>query len=257
MKSDVFNLKRFLRFVGADLALHTGLILTGAAVFFWMMTVGSLFKGFLSGNQPIAPYFYLSMFFLGGLIMTSLSFAEFADSRKTHGFLLLPCSTFEKYLSRYFLTSWLYAAGGLLAYSIFIFPAGAVYSLVHAQPFSYSACFKNEHVHYLFYYLLTHPVFFLGALYFKRQAFLKTVVVILALPITLMYFRIILVRILYHGSIFLPSHYSFVFYPFFEVFGNFSSIIWSVIQWPFPALPPLLLIVGYIRLKEREAVDGV
>ena len=257
MPSDTFNLKRFLRLVRADLALNTGWILPGAAVFFWVMTVGSLFKGFLTGDPPIAPFFYGVMFFLGGIVMTSLSFSELSDRRRTHGFLLLPCSTLEKYLSRYVLTSWIYVAGSLLVYSVFIFLAGTVHSLVQAKPFSYSACFNQEHVQFLFYYLLVHPVFLLGALFFKRQTFLKTAVAILALPISLMYFRIILVRILYHDSIFLPYNYSFVFYPFYDVFGDFPSIIWLVIQWPFPVLPPLLLIVGYIRLKEREAVDGV
>jgi hypothetical protein len=263
MKSDNFNLKRFLRLLRADLALNAGWILPAAAVFFWVMTVGSLFKGFLSGNPPIAPFFYFFMLFLGGLIMTSLSFAELADRRKTHGFLLLPCSAFEKYLSRYILTSWLYVAGSLIAYSAFIFLAGTVYSLFHAHTFSYSACFKHQNVRYLFYYLLVHPVFLMGAVYFKKQAFLKTAVAVLALPFILFSFHTLLIRIFYHDTIFLPNYSSQTgFFPFIYSrweFPNFDlmDIFWLLTLWPFPALPPFLLIIGYLRLKEREAVDGV
>jgi hypothetical protein len=257
MPSDTFSLKRFLRLVKADLALNTEWILPGAAVFFWVMTVGSFFKGFLTGDSPVAPGFYLCMMFLGGFFLTSLSFAELGDLRKTRAYLLLPCSAIEKYLSRYLLTSWFYVAASLLAYSAFIFFAGALYSIIKAQPFSFSACFNPANVRYLFDYLLIHPVFLAGAVYFKRQTFLKTMVVILALPAALMGFRMLWDRILYYNSIFHPDHYDVFFNIFSVYFKDLRNVICVVSSWPFPALPPFLLIIGYLRLKERESVDGI
>jgi hypothetical protein len=257
MKSDVFNWRRFLRLVRADIALNSGWILPGAAVFFWAMIVGSFFKGFLSGDSPPAPFFYILIFSLGGFFLTSRSFTELSDRRKMHGYLLLPGSMLEKYLSRYILTSWLYVAGGVFVYSLFIFLAGGVFSLFHEQPFSYSGFFKPELVQYLLYFLAVHPVFFMGSVYFNNQVLLKTLMVILALPSSLMLYRILLLRILYHDTVFLPNQHSFIFYPIFDFIRDPMFIFSVVTRWPFPALPPFLLIIGYIHLKEREAVDGI
>ena len=263
MPSDTFNMRRFLRLVRADLALNTGWILPGAAVFFWVMTVGSFFKGFLTTDTPIAPYFYMSMVFFGGIILTSLSFGELGDQKKELAYLLLPGSTFEKYLSRYILTSWVYMAGCLFVYSVFIIIARGVYPLLSDQPFSFTACFDFKLGRSLYFYPLIHPVFFLGALYFRRQALLKTAVVAIALPVILVCFQTLLTRILYHNSVFLPeSRYRGYFFPLFVSNWDFwmidvRSIPWLLSLWLFPALPPLFLIAGYFRLKEREAVDGV
>jgi hypothetical protein len=263
MKSDTFNLKRFLRLLRADLALNAGWILPGAAVFFWAMIVGSFFRGFLTTDTPIAPYFYISMLFFGGIILTSLSFAELGDQKKEHAYLLLPGSAFEKFLSRYILTSWIFMAGILLVYSVFIVIARGVYPLFSDQPFSFSACFDLKLGRTLYYYPLIHPVFFLGAVYFRKQALLKTAVAVIALPIILVCFQILLTRILYHNSVFLPeNHFRGFFFPLLASHWDFwiidaRDIPWLLSLWLFPALPPALLIVGYIRFKEREAVDGV
>jgi hypothetical protein len=257
MKSDVFNWRRFLRLVRADFALNTGWILPGAAVVFCAMTVGSFFKGFLTGDPPVAPFFYLIIFSLGGFFLSSQSFVELSDRRKTHGFLLLPGSMLEKYLSRYVLTSWMYVAGSVFVYSLFILLAGGMYSLFHEQPLLYSGFFKPELFRYLFCYLLVHPVFFMGSIYFNNQIFLKTLMVILALPSSLVLYRILLLRILYHDTVFIPNQYSFIFYPIFDFIRDPMFIFWIVTHWPFPALPPFLLIIGYLRLKERESVDGI
>jgi hypothetical protein len=263
MKSDFFNGRRFLRLVRADLALNTGWILPGAAVFFWVMTVGSLFKGFFSSDTSVAPYFFISMLFFGGIFLTSFSFAEVGDQKKEHAYLLLPGSAFEKYLSRYILTSWIYMAGSLFVYTFFIIIARGVYPLFSDQPFSFSACFDLKLGRSLYYYLLVHPVFFLGAVYFRRQALLKTAVAVIALPLVLVCFQTLLIRILYHNSVFLPeNNFRGLFLPllasnwYFWIFDVWS-IPWLLSLWVFPALPPLLLIVGYFRLREREAVDGI
>lgn len=263
MKSDVFNWRRFLRLVRADLALNSGWILPGLAVFLCVMTVGSLFKGFFSDDPPIAPFFYFIMLSIGGILLASLSFAELGDRKKEHAYLLLPGSAFEKYLSRYILTSWLYVAGSLFVYSVFILAAAGVYPLFHVKQFSISACFKLKLFLYLLYYLMFHPVFFLGAVYFRKHAFLKTLVALLSLPFILMCFQFLLTRILYHDSVFLPeNHFRGMFFPFLSShwdlwFFDLWAIPWLLNLWLFPAIPPFLLIVGYIRLKEREAVDGV
>ncbi len=254
MGSETFDPKRFFRLVKLDLALNAGWILPGAAVFFCLMSAGSLSGEFLSGEKPRAPYFFAFVLFVGGLVLTSLAFAELGDRRKIHGFLLLPCSALEKYLSRYVLTSWVYVAASLAEYSGFIVLAQGVNAFFGGQPFSYSGCFNPRLVHLIIAYLVVHPVFLAGAVYFKKQAFLKTLVAIFALPFSLMGFVTVLTRILYHNTIFSPD---LSFRWFTGSLMHFLMVISLITRWPFLALPPLLLVIGYLRLKEREAADGV
>jgi hypothetical protein len=263
MQSDTFNLKRFLRLVRADLALNTGWIFLGSAVYLWVMTIGCLFKGFLTGDRPIAPYFYEAMLFLSGLFLASMSYTEFSDRRKTHSYLLLPSSPLEKYLSRYLLTSWIYIAYSLLVYAAFIFAAMGMVSLFHGHPLPYASFFPKKSIVFLTYYLLAHSVFFWGALYFRRYTFLKTLIVTFSLPFIMLYFCTFMTSILFHDSIFIPEmSISLSFIPIFNPYGylwipDFQWLLYLLMRWPYPALPPILLVVAYFRLKEKEAVHGV
>jgi hypothetical protein len=280
MKSDIFNLKRFLRLVQADLVLNKGWIFLGTTVFFCVMTVGSLYPGFLTGPRPSAPDFFLFVLFLSGLVLASLSFSELASRGKTHAFLQLPCSTFEKYLSRYFLTSWVYVLAGLIVYSVFIFLARFALSVFH-EPMIASPRFYNFYrsvfhgqmdaytrfFHFydheiavtIFYYLIFHAVSFMGAAYYKRQVFLKTTAVFLVSYLSLIYFQKLLIRILYQNIVFHPE--PFLDIPILDPIWRYSRgsmfFVSLLTQWPSPFLSVMFLIIGYLRLKEREAVDGV
>jgi hypothetical protein len=257
VKSDTFNWKRFLRLIRMDLTLNAGWISSGTAVLFCLMTAGCLIDGFLTGDKPRAPYYYAFLLFLGGLILTSLSFAETADRRKMHGFLLLPCSTLEKYLSRYVLTSWLVVAAGVGFYSFFIFLARGAYALIDGQPFVFSVFFTRVQMWILLGYLIVHPIFLAGAVFFKKQPFLITVAAIYALTFVLMCFISLLKHVLYWNTIFLPVSSTTAFNPLEGYHWDLLGIAFLWARWPSVVLPPLIFLIGYIRLKETESIDGI
>ena len=67
-------------------------------------------------THPVA---FLWFLFLGGLWVTSLSSKNLHEGEMSASYLMLPCSTLEKFLSKLFITSMGYAVAVLVFYTFF------------------------------------------------------------------------------------------------------------------------------------------
>lgn len=181
-----------------------------------------------------------------GIILTSMSFAEYKNSPGDLFHILIPCSTTEKYLIKFFMTTIVYIFGLLIIFLLF--------SLIFF--------FRNK-THFLFLkllnwnlirsYLIAHSIFFFGAIYFKKYAFIKTL------------FSIFLVIIVY------VAFFGFIFYFFFGKPNLFniqeinrylvkliSKTKWNTIKEIFFYLTPIFFwILTFIRFREIEVKNGV
>mgnify|MGYP003575220873 FL=1 len=129
--------------------------------------------------QPDVTAEFLAIFYIGGLIVTSLAFNNLHRSESAALYLNLPASNLEKFLSRWLLTSFVYAFTMLLVYYILSFMSAMLLepskNIIHSSVW-----------HHVANYLLIQPLFLFGAIAFKRYAFLKTILSMFTCVIILM-----------------------------------------------------------------------
>jgi hypothetical protein len=205
--------------------------------------------------------FYPLTLFIGGFIFTSLSFGELASEQSRISYLTLPASVFEKFASRLLVTSAGYVLVSVAFYFVFSVIAFAVNMLIFgvAHP-----VFNPAHpviVLCIGLYLVTQSVFFAGAVYFRGNALIKTIVALFVLALAFWIFMAIVFAGALYGIVAI-RHIDFPFDLFFKgqyypavphEFDRISTVFAVVIQVLFWfVLAPLAWVIGYFRLKEVE-----
>jgi len=270
MKSNTFRMIRFLRLLGMELRLNASGIGFGAAALFCVLAARWLLSDSVFQDRTLAVDFG---FFLltGGFLLTSMAFSDMADPVKAQTYLMLPASPPEKFLSRYFLTSWLTVAGGLAVYCIFWLAASFGRSVFGGASMPLNEPFHRLLFRSIVYFLAIHPLFFLGSILFRRWAFPKILLAQAVFSLVLYLFTAGLGRLVFRGFFFPPSeqillhgtetyllpplYSSSLFVPF-----RWLGYAWTAIfffWWPFWILPPLLLLAAYHRFRETELRHGI
>ncbi len=237
------------------------LIVTGAVAAF------ILFISALNAyNRPDSGQFYFRFFkdilFFGGFIITAGSFTDMHKKETAQNFLLLPASTFEKFLSRLILTSAGYAVITIAGMMLLSYISEGINILIFSR---HNGLFNplNKNVWLLVaHYMVTQSIFFLGSVYFRKYNFIKTINVIFLFVILVSIVLFLFLRIVFFDffSNFFkldPSAYSFRWgisnvYP-----ENLSSLVTfiKISYWIIPA--PLFWIISYFRVKEAEIKNAV
>lgn len=178
---------------------------------------------------------YIVTLCLVGFVMTSRSFKELHNPSVTYHYLTLPCSNFERFLSKWLLTAVIFPVALMM---LFFAIAGFCYWVLGA-PAHYFDFLYDSNWHRFAKYLIVHSIFFMGAIFFKRYAFMKTLLAC-SLPS-------ILITLL-SGAVLM---YSFPFWvpATIENFNALSIILFGLFWF---ALAPFCLIVSYLRLTECE-----
>lgn len=156
---------RFLNLLKADARLHIqgSIWSTLAIVAFWMVI-------------PLhSPYFFV--LYIGGALLASSMFNDIHDPARAHRYLTLPCSNFEKWLSK-----WLISSFGFAVYLLGLFYVTSILKFLLPIPFisaMSSVAYPNlEHLGYaMLVFLPMNALVLVGASYFKRYVILKTGVI--------------------------------------------------------------------------------
>ena len=263
MKIDeVFKLKRFYLLIKRDMFIQYKTYLLGLGAIFCIL--------FIINISSIASYtywnfnlvFYPITLFFGGFIFTSLSFNELYREQSRVFYVTLPASSLEKLLSKLIITSIGYIIGSLILYFLFSVAVFFLNTLIFGFGHQIFNPFHPIILHCIRIYFVTQSVFLLGALYFKRNAFLKTILSLFGLAIAYAAFILAILFILYVVTT-INRHIYFSL-EFFTQLGskgfNYPSIIndmgkillyiRQILFWF--VLAPLLWIVSFFRLKEIE-----
>lgn len=267
MKSNL-NFARQMQLLKRDLTIYSKslIIFMGAVLLISMIIIYFLPSG-LSLSLSYYPTHSINVPVLIGLfsILIGFSFTDMDSSSKKTGYLLIPAAVFEKYINRLLSTLLGFL---ILALIIYIIDSLFVKMLNVSNPYNKGNAFDlfnfdRQAFQYLKFYLLMHAVFFYGAVAFNRNSFLKTAVVCLALVVIV----IGLLKLL--TWIFIPNvdvsialrldtsvfYYSEEAYKKFEAYRNMLGGIFGFIA--FYITPPFLWVLGYFRLKEEEAANGI
>lgn len=234
-----FSWYRLGLFIKSDLVINSPKIFTFGLTALVALLLYSLITLTNFQADNFHPNLFALILFLGGLWLTSNSFADLHTAQKNQNFLLLPASNFEKLLGRLLLTTIGYIAGTVL-----IFYIVSLLDIVFTW-FTFgkrSVIFQPLHqdiIHYLANYIILQSIFFLGAIYFKSNNFSKTNLCLCCLALG---FFLITSGIF---SIFLGTNF---------LDGWRISILHNTkIQSFFTViLPPAAWLIAYLRLCESE-----
>ncbi len=125
--------------------------------------------------------FTLSLYTLGGLILTSTIFNEVHSSTKAFQFLTLPSTTSEKLFAAWFTGSVIYTVVSMVAIvllSLLIEIIKGV-NLGIWTPFNIFNPFAPDVISSILGFFFYQSIFLLGAVYFKKNNFIKTLLVII------------------------------------------------------------------------------
>lgn len=125
--------------------------------------------------------FTISLYSFGGLILTSMIFNEVHSSTKAFQFLTLPSTTFEKISAAWFTSTIVYTVVSMIsivALSILIEVIKGINTGVWS-PFHIFNPFTSDVISAFLDYLFYQSIFLLGAVYFKKNNFIKTLLVII------------------------------------------------------------------------------
>jgi hypothetical protein len=214
--------------------------------------------------------YYVGLF-ITGCLFASLLFNELSDGPKGISYLLLPASLLEKLLTAILFGVVLYFACYTALFYLIDFImvklSNGVVSTMYEQehlgrftPQEVANVFvspgegDNFYVYFLIIYFAVQSIFMLGSVYFAKYSYIKTLVAGLVVFLVLVFFQHKIINsFMPHGGFFKP----FTLYRIFDEKGElgvslpewFSSILIFLMKF---SLPPLLWIVSYFRLKEKE-----
>ncbi len=248
--------RRLFLLMRNDVVFQARSILLTAGAAFVAMLIAWIVLIFMRQAADFYPFFFSATILAGGAILTSLSFGQMHDPLKGIGYLTLPGSMAEKYLSKLLLTSLGFAVATALFFYAFSFVAAVAARTVFGVPIPLFALERDCTLDALVVFLNIHPLLFFGAVYFKRFALLKTVLCGLLFVIALGALILLVSRPLFshgEGAVVLYN-LSNSFSVFMTRHGSALKIAGNIIRW---VLPAFFIGLGYIRLTEYELHNGI
>jgi hypothetical protein len=254
------NKKRYLMSLGA----------VGGLLVLWYSFVMIVDKSnpLIMNMQAIT---YFVGLFLTGCLFASMQFNDLGDGPKGISFLLLPASLFEKLLTALLFSVVLYFICYTAVYYVVDFIMVKVSNSimlaryeetgsgnyvpqeiinVFISPFSP----VNLFFYVLIIYFSIQSIFLLGSVYFAKYSYIKTLIWGLIVFLVLVFWEHKIVEsFMPHGSFFQP-------FTKYRVTENGKDLMIRLPEWSSSillflmmyTLPPILWIVTYFRLKEKE-----
>ncbi|MDX1641524.1 MAG: hypothetical protein R3220_07485 [Balneolaceae bacterium] len=142
-------------------------------------------SGFAAVREP-AIFFYM----VGGLVLTSMIFNEVHSPTKAFQFLTLPSTTLEKLAAAWFTTTVIYTVitmASIVVLSIVIETIKGINTGVWS-PFNIFNPFTAEILTTVLLFFFYQSIYLLGAVYFQKNNFLKTLLVIIVVSLGFIFF---------------------------------------------------------------------
>ncbi|AHM62979.1 hypothetical protein D770_23670 [Flammeovirgaceae bacterium 311] len=245
MYSNLYSTPRQINFISRQLSLFRQGWLIAAAAIFGLIFLISVFLGYFNsgGLSQLPSSLYNGFLTLIGLIFTSQMFQELHTPNRSYAFLTLPVSTLEKLIASWLLSSPLF----ILAYTAITFAIYLISVLIAGQPELALNYFTPAYWSTIANYMVIQTIFLWGACYFRKTNFLKTLLVLVVLPMIIGMYVALLIW-LFFGSTnmhFGPDTIS-INDTIFPNLGYIIKFLW------YGVLGPYMLLITYFTLKERQ-----
>ena len=253
MNNQTFDFRRFSLLLQKELwtgnkkpPIIVGAVFGLLMLFAWFMIETGEYK-YLNFNL------FSFLLFGGGFIFTSIIYYEFNDKTGTHHYLSLPASTFEKYLSKWFITAVLFPIVFVLLFWIYVKLGDRLYYSYTEE--SITTWFINNWWTFFFIkiYFVVQSIYLVGAIAFQKYTFFKT-----SLTGILSFILFGILCLTAHRIIFAS------YYDGLEIVEGFDTnhatrdfVLGTMLNWAEYALwlltPPIMWAAGFFKLKEKEA----
>lgn len=247
-----FSLPRFARVLHNDVmrSYRSVLVISGtAALVMLLISLAGAYDGEIGGGARFYRIFFLIALFAWGTIATSACFADMHGRGTAAGFLLLPASALEKTLSRLAL----HTVGVVVYLLVFTLVLSWILEGLNLVSFGVRRTLFSPFdslVWFLMpYFICTQALFFLGAAWFRKAHFVKTVGAAVAIVLGLGVFAT-LVGLLLFGS----QGWTVSGDDAFLAFGWVPSA--ALIAY-FYVLPPVCWFVAWLRVTEMQVNHGI
>ena len=255
--NNTFDFNRFLLLLKREFLSGNKKFLLIAAAVFGVMICNALFQIYTGDGYTDSSFITFPLvLIIGGLIFTSVIFYEFNTQTGTHHYLNLPASTLEKFLSKWFITFIIFPIAAILFFGLYAFIADSIYNYSTGKSVSTFDLTNWWSLFFIRIYLVTQSLFLVGAIAFQKFTLFKTALVgwlstmVFALACAIM-IRIIFAE--YFETLFLPREdITMILSENAINFLEFKLLNWVEYAAYF-LLPPTMWVVGFFKLKEKEA----
>jgi hypothetical protein len=261
-----FKPRRFAQLLLRDLAGgYRSMLVAMAAVAGTVILISALtvLGQQLSGRHAGAGNFHYNLYgnvlFLGGFVVTSLAFREARQNGMGILYLTLPASSLEKFASKLLTTSVGYALGSAVFYTAVAAASEGINRLIFGFGNAFFNPFDTGVLEALGYYLVAQSVFLLGSVWWRKLAFLKTVLTLQAVLVGVALVGGIALRIVFH-EYFRGSSLDLGDVPGWNELMRQTNLgigplveIGRVLKIVFLAgTAPVCWLIGWLRLREIE-----
>jgi hypothetical protein len=246
MRSNTFDFGRLGQFIRRQVTLYRQPAgIAAGAVLGFMLVVSLLVASFAPETLQSLRQMYGLVFYLAGLVLTSMIFAELHTPQRGYAYLTLPVSASEKLLGSWLLSAPVYVIGYWICVLLIYALSCAVANITAGYLYPPLEIFSEQFPRTVGSFLVIQTIFFLGAVYFRKNNFLKTVFALFLVAVVIGLYVALLLWLLIGQNKLTDSGdgMSYVMNTLFtNVLDGFLTFI----------LGPFLLLVSYFRLKERQ-----
>ncbi len=186
----VFKPSRFAQLLLRDFAggyrslLVAMAAVAGSVILVSALTVlGRRLAGVTIGVADFYPNLFQNLLYLGGFIIASLAFREARVNGGGTFYLTLPASSLEKFASKLLATSVGYALGSLIYFTAVAAASEGINRLIFGFGNHFFNPFDLGVLESIGYYLVFQSIFLLGSIWWRKLAFVKTVLMLQAVAV--------------------------------------------------------------------------
>jgi hypothetical protein len=224
---------------------------SGATLILYVLTAWG------AGSPTFHEVVYPILLVVLGYILSSFAFSDIHEPRTGAYALTAPGSTLEKYVAKVLLTSVGWAIAVTLVYMATTALGAGLARLIFGHSHGIFVPRGRGMWELIAGYLVSQSIFVLGSVYFKKAAFLKTVLAATVIGIIFAVFFTFAFRVIYWGEFarFWPSEAEMnavarAAQPVIEWFARVGTRITDIARWT--VVPIFFWVAGYVRLRETE-----
>jgi len=246
--SDQFSLRRLGLLLRNDFkhGYRSWLIVSAALALLAFLTA---FFNFPTHDVTAGLYrgFFIATLFTWGLIATSFAFRDLHGRSTNASYLLLPATALEKTAARLLIETVLFVVYLLLFTTVLSLAIEGMTAAAFDARFDPFSPFDRTAWLVLPHYVAVQACFFLGAAWFRRAHYIKTVLALAAIVAALATVGTVIAAALFMGGSWIPN-------------GNFVSFDWVVelaaVGYYF-VLPLFCWFVAWLRVQEAEVSHAI
>jgi hypothetical protein len=250
--NNIFNFRRLLLLMRRQIFSNAKNLLVAFGGVAGTLLIISLLVAYFNpqGLAGMIPLYFVVMF-IGGYIFTSNIYYELHQVQRSYNYLTLPVSLTERLVSGWLITGLLFSVFSLLAMSVIGLAGNLVMKILNGTaPFGgviSSGTMKTTGV-----YLVTQSVFLLGAAYFRKNNFLKTLLALFLFSLVLNVYAGLAGWGLFRGFAgdMVLTEEQMVIAPLENLVTKTLPAVFKFIFWYLTI--PFFLVTTWFSLKERQ-----